>query len=717
MAFPDSNINVNNQGGTVTTGNGSNSVGSASGTTKPTIQDLFNMKRADVGNKYGQAGLDLFDKANTDGVDGISQEEIDKYNSQQNGEAIKSKSGKRSIQGGVYTVVSGDTLSKIANDFGVNLIELYNINKSVVGKNMNKIEVGMQLKIPGAGATTDTQTSTANSTQNNANNNEDLAQIIKSYMKQQKSEKPKIFAGMTREQAAKRGDETLALFEQYAGAGAEKLEGKQFIEYKKTLSTKSPTDIMNELPAALGKNGKKMTTKEMGTVLGDLVEEGAKATGIGKTEAGRKTSEKIQDMIVVADNYGGKIPQKEDIAQNATKLMKDIKASAKEEIENKGDLYQTHYKRLKEGKFTEFELASGIQEGDELTEEQITRLTELAVKAEHIYPVLKTLAQSMQAQNADGAKDNTIMLLIMDLGDQFFDNPDVLAVAQMTGLMSVVSQAKQQFAANHIAENSSLSIENMNQEVAAMYVGTLADKSDAESFQKFAENHAESIDFINQVVEKVIQITDDPGKAESLRQAMNNAMSNVQNDGVTSGSPTRGAPDRGTVSTNTYNTQSSETNTNYVSVPTFDTQESRKVNDLKKAATEYQLQNQKPEEKQKELSYDEYKSLTQATALRVLKRLDPVTQATIIKNIVADNKGNSKEMVTIYDDTDCFALMTAIKNNFIQKGQGLQLDLLTNGNQLVQKFLIKEGVITNEDLAHLSNEDRSKLEEDGILSA
>ena len=62
MAFPDSNINVNNQGGTVTTGSGSNSVGSASGTTKPTIQDLFNMKRADVGEKYGQAGLDLFDK-------------------------------------------------------------------------------------------------------------------------------------------------------------------------------------------------------------------------------------------------------------------------------------------------------------------------------------------------------------------------------------------------------------------------------------------------------------------------------------------------------------------------------------------------------------------------------------------------------------------------------------------------------------------------------
>ena len=101
----------------------------------------------------------------------------------------------------------------------------------------------------------------------------------------------------------------------------------------------------------------------------------------------------------------------------------------------------------------------------------------------------------------------------------------------------------------------------------------------------------------------------------------------------------------------------------------------------------------------------------------MLKRLDPVTQATIIKNIVADNKGNSKEMVTIYDETDCFALMTAIKNNFIQKGQGLQLDLLTNGNQLVQKFLIKEGVITNEDLAHLSDEDRNKLEEDGILSA
>ena len=541
---------------------------------KPDIKEIFKagLTRSQA-SEYGAEALQMFDTYNKADANGNKDDVIDEneFKAYQKGElGIEDETGSNDVKGktrtapgGVYTVVKGDTLSKIANDFGVNLVQLYNMNKSVVGKNMNVIQIGMQLRIPSGTTATATETNPTDTdtkpTQGNQGtrpeSNKDMRHILSNIMSQSKVDRPKIFAGMTRTQAEKRGAETLALFEQYAGKDAEKLDDKNFNKYKQTLSTKSPMDIMNEIPVMLGKDGKKITRKEMGVILGGLIEEGSKATGIGTSQAGQDTSNKVRDMIIKHDLYESGNPTKEEIKQHASELMQDIKASVKDEITNKGDLYKTHYDRLKEGKFTRFEIASGLQEGDELTEEQITKLTELAVKAEHIYPVLKTLSEAMQEQTDDGSKDDRIMLLIMDLGDQFFENEDVQAVAQMTGLMAVIDQAKAQFAANHIAETSSLNVENMNQEVAAMYVGTLADKADAESFQVFAENHAESIEFINQVVNKVIETTDDPNKASALRQAMDNANANVGNGGVSTSSRRTNAPPT-TYSTNTIRNES-----------------------------------------------------------------------------------------------------------------------------------------------------------------
>lgn len=92
----------------------------------------------------------LFTKYNTDGDDEISQDEFDAYTKETSNEQqqdITSKSGKRKAIGGVYTVQAGDTLSKIANDFGITLVELYETNKTAIGKDINKINVGLKLKV------------------------------------------------------------------------------------------------------------------------------------------------------------------------------------------------------------------------------------------------------------------------------------------------------------------------------------------------------------------------------------------------------------------------------------------------------------------------------------------------------------------------------------------------------------------------------------------
>lgn len=92
----------------------------------------------------------LFTKYYSDGDDVISQFEFDAYtkdisNQQQD---ITSASGKRTAVGGIYTIQAGDSLSKIAKDFGIPLLDLYNANVDVIGKSVNStIHPGQQLKI------------------------------------------------------------------------------------------------------------------------------------------------------------------------------------------------------------------------------------------------------------------------------------------------------------------------------------------------------------------------------------------------------------------------------------------------------------------------------------------------------------------------------------------------------------------------------------------
>ena len=94
-----------------------------------------------------QGLLDQFNRANTDRDGTISDKEYASYVNNQNNTVPSSKSGKRTAQGGIYTVQKGDSLSLIAQDYGLDTFDLYAWNKNTIGKNMNKIEVGQQLKI------------------------------------------------------------------------------------------------------------------------------------------------------------------------------------------------------------------------------------------------------------------------------------------------------------------------------------------------------------------------------------------------------------------------------------------------------------------------------------------------------------------------------------------------------------------------------------------
>ncbi|MBR3889127.1 LysM peptidoglycan-binding domain-containing protein, partial [bacterium] len=86
----------------------------------------------------------LFAQYNKDGDDVISHDEFQVF-FKENVETSWSKT--RVATGGKYIVQSGDTLSAIAHDFRTTAYELYKMNKEVIGNDINKIQIGMELVI------------------------------------------------------------------------------------------------------------------------------------------------------------------------------------------------------------------------------------------------------------------------------------------------------------------------------------------------------------------------------------------------------------------------------------------------------------------------------------------------------------------------------------------------------------------------------------------
>ena len=168
------------------TENGSQQVQKKSPEGKPTI--FVGMTEAQAKE---QGLLDQFNKANTDGDGTISDKEYASYINNQNDTVPSSKSGKRTAQGGIYTVQKGDSLSLIAQDFGLDMMDLYETNKNTIGSNINILEVGQQLKV------TNVKISTDNFNTNSSN---------KTSKTNQHHHSTKIFYGMTREQAEKIGE-------------------------------------------------------------------------------------------------------------------------------------------------------------------------------------------------------------------------------------------------------------------------------------------------------------------------------------------------------------------------------------------------------------------------------------------------------------------------------------------------------------------------------
>ncbi|MCM1265633.1 MAG: LysM peptidoglycan-binding domain-containing protein [Candidatus Gastranaerophilales bacterium] len=470
--------------------------------TKPTIF-AAGLTKADA---EANGLMDLFTKYNTDGDEVISESEYNTYTTDQ--QNITSNSGKRIAQGGIYTVQKGDSLSKIANDFGVDLMTLYNNNKDVIGQNMNAIQVGQQLKI---NKVNNTPVQNSPSTEQKPSTENDS--------------KVKIFAAMTREQAEQIGGETLQAFEAFSTDG-KTISKEDFQKYNKIIYTQ---DLSVERQQEL-----------------------ANLTGSEKIELLRKKLNESADFSAVKDYFKGMSVDQEqamqffgitpemlkeagftqkEIEENPEKFgeffAKAVKAKADAEVQNKdSDEYKTIYNRLKAGDFTEFEIQRlGLQKGVQLSEEQLQQYTEKAIRGKYNAAVAAMISDT----NTEGHEEYLAAFIhgikngAIENNDDLKANTTIIALEKSKGSKYAASMAEL------VATNTKdFGIYETSEETAILATRSIIDTGSPETVQKLIENNPDKIDIIKNVADIVIASMPDGANKTALMNAVNNGIANVQ---------------------------------------------------------------------------------------------------------------------------------------------------------------------------------------------
>ncbi len=428
------------------------------------------------------------------------------------------------LQGGYYTVQKGDTIEDIAKVFGVSPLDIYNLNKDDISDFTN-LAAGQKIKLSGLKHENDeeqikidTKIFRIITSKDEKNTKEKIANFVK-------TQKPignlKIFVGMTYEQAEKIGGETLAQYNAITSNTKITITEKMFAQYKKNMYKITSEQMLDFAKDVIGNEFDVEDIKFMvDTFVPTLIDN----TNMSKSETAKQTKQNIDNLVAKATGSA-----KENWQTNSSEIShqfySDIQSLFAEDLKSENGTYATHKKRLKDGKYTTFEKTQLGLNG-ELTDEQVELYAKKAAKGEYIVAVIQSLREAIN--NHD---DDQIMVLIANTSSQFFEDPDVQAIVETYGLKSIVDEAKRMFAANSIARNNDRSLGEMNTFVASVYTATLAENADAESFQIFAENHANDIDLIQEVTQVVIDKLPEGEKKTALQTAINNAIETVQQNG------------------------------------------------------------------------------------------------------------------------------------------------------------------------------------------
>lgn len=525
------------------TENGSQQVQKKNPEGKPTI--FVGMTEAQAKE---QGLLDQFNRANTDRDGTISDKEYASYVNNQNNTVPSSKSGKRTAQGGIYTVQKGDSLSLIAQDFGLDMMDLYETNKNTIGSNINILEVGQQLKV------TNVKISTDNFNTNSSN---------KKSKTNQHHHSTKIFYGMTREQAEKIGGETLETFNKMS-KDKQKISGADFSNYKKMFIKTLSAEEKKKLQSL------DLSKPEDFKFVKDKIAQHSDTAMWDKTYSNKTTKDALDTLfkkhnITAKDLKEAGFESVEQIKQEPKEfgkfVYKKLKESYDKEVSNKqGDSYRTQYERLKKGEYTDYEKEQLGLVGN-LTEEQLDYFTKAAIKQKYIGTIV-----SLNVDTEKGENTEYLAAMVQAMSDNLItDEPNVKAFVTSLGLSKLKGTEYEAKTAKTIAADAkAYGFYQGNEEADIIATKVILETGSEDAIQTLITNNSDKADFIKEVADGVIENMPDGATKTTIQNAVKTAIETIQSQ--QGGSRTSGknetkeapVPEQRVISQATYNTPEAE---------------------------------------------------------------------------------------------------------------------------------------------------------------
>lgn len=578
------------------TENGSQQVQKKNPEGKPTI--FVGMTEAQAKE---QGLLDQFNRANTDRDGTISDKEYASYVNNQNNTVPSSKSGKRTAQGGIYTVQKGDSLSLIAQDFGLDTFDLYAWNKNTIGKNMNKIEVGQQLKITPSSSDLrpisqektpskkqiqlnkqkhkqelykklsqikfSQKTLTALSKQYGKDltqlstidlmkdaQNYTLGDISKSFnivMKTATKDELKAMKGVL-----SNGDITSSLLSNIVASFETEEESKEFFSKFSNIVGQDVTKIkIADLETSISKLTKEQQKEIQKAFVSQLSDpEISTLKGLDKnTDA--KTLIKYYGLKKEGQNTV------EDIAKGINiKLKQDL------DLKNENSEVNLELAKLKKGQFTKKELKS-LGDTSNLSNEALIQLAKQRIITKHITAISNAQIESLNSEQYHEIIDLLNGYDTSDLNQIAEDNGVKTQILGATAAMVLESEAPDEIKteyANIVASDSEkFGTQDLDDEIFESVTTQLAQYAEEDSLKQYTIDNSERVDIIKNVYEEVASNSTDENRKNILSNIIKTTDEIISQQG---GSRTSGknetkeapVPEQRVISQATYNTPEAE---------------------------------------------------------------------------------------------------------------------------------------------------------------
>lgn len=530
-------------------------------------KNIFANMTREQAEKFGL--LDEFKKANTDGDEVISDSEYSTYVQNQ---PQKSVSGKRTAVGGVYSVQSGDTLSAIANDFGIDIDVIYKNNIDTIGKNKNKIFVGQQLKISKSLIMESKEVQDKRKEEAKQNFQNKLLNLnIPDGMKKVISKEIGInFEAMSNEEIAKvLKSMKLSDLSKILNTALTQCDKEDLIEFKKQLSISSDEDktVMRAAIIQLADSkGAEKIFQTIATTMGidieacknlsmqDLIEkikEQPKEVRISLMKAIGNSSLDSQIFLPNMNEestqeeifryYGiedlNSIPKEE----RAKKLAEAIvnKKNADLDENNESSLYNQYLIQLRKGLFTEYELKDlkvlGISP-DSVPEDKLKEMAKERVYTGYIKAFnnvnidlifnqqdLQTFITHMRAISGSG--------VVAEAHQAGVDTSSVSTTIAMAMEDDSLSQEEKQEISNILVENSSgLGVQYLEDDLFAAVSTAIYNNSDQEHSTQYSNDYKDRSDVLKEVLEYIMNTTTDQSKKTSLQEVYSVVSTNSINN-------------------------------------------------------------------------------------------------------------------------------------------------------------------------------------------